>query len=458
MNTKSFIFAICLSVTLFSCSDEQDYFPTDTANQAVEEKAKSHAQSVVSFSDAKLFISSIPTELFNQGMATKSTEEKIVESMTPIIENSDTLLWVVNYENDNGFLILSADRNRFPIVGFNDEGKFETDRSINTQLDEMIDLLIASRKIASTDNTNTYSEFWQEITNLEEGEEITIEILSNDDTEPVGTRSIPERDKPIGRWPVFPLCYPVEWGTGFGYHYEMFRDLYGGYKKPIDRLVVSLGHIMYRYWFPHKYDWMRMPYRIEQIAANDRSNAIASMFKDISDQLGITPVRPSPLASQIYDIPSFFRANGYSNPGEMFLYEYDENSFMRVYNSLLRGNPVLFVHLFQPNGKSRSWRIDDRYDRIQDAFVVDGYQEVRVKVTITKRFLGIKVSTKEYFYYADYFRFLFPHAGNFRDRQTTTHGYRTGWFKQDFHSGEEGLFLLHSRKDGRRYAFTNIRP
>lgn len=461
--------AFLILIIIISCSDNE--ILNEVPNKPIVNKTGSLSGSV-SMNDVKFLASSIPEELFAQSSRTRNTEnsesstsipEKEIEIIIPIIEENDTLLWIVNYKNDNGYVVISADKNRFPILGFNNDGSFSADRELNYQLEDMINNAKASKLISSTDSTNIYSEFWAEISNLEEDEEIDIEIVDEHIEQNPHTRSIPERENPLGRQSVYPLCYNVNWGTGFGYHYYMPESLLyfnAPCKLPVNNLVVSICHLMSSYWVPSKYGWMYMPNSIEQIPENDKPNLIASMFKDVSDQLGIRAEgdRGMYAFATIVNgqIQSFFGANGYSNTGEKFDYNFDEESFLKVYNSLLNWNPVLFVQLKQPNGKKRNWVIDNKQDRIDHTFVVDGYQEVKVKVTKKKYFLGIVVSTKVYYYYSDFFRFLYPDSrGRYSIYGGVTIGANsTGWFQQDHNQFNFNFVPDYNR----RIAFTGIHP
>lgn len=66
MNTKLFIFATCLSVVLFSCSDEQSYFPADTNNN-VEEKVNE----ILTFNSKEAFLEMLSPSV---GYGVRSTE------------------------------------------------------------------------------------------------------------------------------------------------------------------------------------------------------------------------------------------------------------------------------------------------------------------------------------------------------------------------------------------------
>lgn len=155
--------AFLILIIIISCSDNE--ILNEAPNEPIVNKTGSLNGSV-SMNDVKFLASSIPEELFAQSSRTRNTEnsesstsipEKEIEIIIPIIEENDTLLWIVNYKNDNnGYVVISADKNRFPILGFNNEGSFSADRELNYQLEDMINNAKASKLISSKDSTNTY--------------------------------------------------------------------------------------------------------------------------------------------------------------------------------------------------------------------------------------------------------------------------------------------------------------
>lgn len=443
---------IAVSIAFISCNDNliNNELEYDTINDTEYDNKVS-----VSQIEALDFVNQVSPKLLKTSAATTKADKGY--KIEPIVEKGDTLLWIINYNNNQGYIILSAKRQRFPILAFNSEGNFDH-RVEHNKL--WIEEQIAIQNEISVDPNNTdnsYIDLWNTSEILKEGETITTEF-EIDTVSTTLTRSIPERKDPINRQSVYPLCYPIQWGTGFGYHYEMpISELYfqGPCKLPVNGLVVSICHLMYAYWTPSKYGWMYMPNSIEQIPANDKSNLVASMFKDISTQLGVEynsyngcVLKPS----KFFNLQSFWRNNDYSNPGEVITYSCDEESFLKVYNCLLAYKPVLFTLIEQINGAKRNWVIDDSRDHIRSCWVVDGYQEVKIKVTKKKRFLGIKVSEKVYYYYSDFFRFLYPDDGTYVSRMKVTGSNGSGWFQQDHNIYD----LKYS--SGRKYAIINIHP
>jgi len=183
------------------------------------------------------------------------------------------------------------------------------------------------------------------------------------------------------------------------------------------------------------------------LSSDNGKTLVSSLLKDITedlspsymhDQYKETIVRPSILST----IPRILEEKydfGYG--GDLVWYKNDEESFKKVHRELLQYKPVLFFyHSIQAGSNSGS------YYHTLHAWVVDGYQEVRVKYTKKKKFAGITVKTKEWYEYKDFFHRIGERSSN------------TGWFNQEDaqqgykpenHSAQIAYF--------RKYALLNIK-
>ncbi len=241
---------------------------------------------------------------------------------------------------------------------------------------------------------------------------------------------------------MYPLCQGVSWGGNAPYNYEMkyFNNTVGFQEKAsVDGLAVSLGHIMYAHWTPSKYGFMYIPKQMT--STNNQPNLIATLFKDISNDLGmVNPTTQAPIpyipGAAVHSIPNILETKyEYNNGGNIILYNNDENSLLQVYQSLRRYSPVLFA---EPAGAR------DERSYPAKAWVVDGYREVKVQVTKKTKLLGITLTTKVYEIYSDYFHFIFPYNGS-----------GNGWYIQHYRgSANVDLPQIGIIK----YAIINIRP
>ncbi len=62
--------------------------------------------------------------------------------MQPVSYMGEVLLWVINYSDNNGFIILAADKTEFPIISFSNEGKFDmSDENNKAKIEELLLML-----------------------------------------------------------------------------------------------------------------------------------------------------------------------------------------------------------------------------------------------------------------------------------------------------------------------------
>jgi len=95
-----------------------DYDAPFASNQPVQ-GGKTDAKFDVGLAAAKAFV-----EILNKD--TSGVLKKGVKEITPVAHNGDTLLYIVNYENNKGWLVVSGDKRTHGILAYADEGSFET--------------------------------------------------------------------------------------------------------------------------------------------------------------------------------------------------------------------------------------------------------------------------------------------------------------------------------------------
>lgn len=125
MKTKTF-FYFCALLPLLSCSQEEVLEVekpaiTIDANKITPEQAIKNANSYF------VGLSHVPTKSGNRivedikAIGSKSISTRASED--PV----DTLLYVINYANDEGFIVMGADKRALPVYGISDSGKFVVD-------------------------------------------------------------------------------------------------------------------------------------------------------------------------------------------------------------------------------------------------------------------------------------------------------------------------------------------
>lgn len=393
------------AMCLFACTNED---PMLVDMKQINEQ-KVIESSIVSKDEASVLIGMLSSLNLNNAehlIKTRSTEFSIEEIQ---IENTPVAYYMNNPDSE-GFIVISASKMNNPIIAFSDTGSFSpSNEAIQALLQENKEKIVSNYSI-SVDTTNINYKFWETL-KFEEDETVTLEIegplLSTENN--ITTRSWDERENPLNRPSIFPLCYGVTWGIGYGYNYYLnMTTTAGGTAKRADAstLATALAHIMYAYWHPSRYGWMYMPTKIENKPENQKENLVGALIRDICNDLHVryTPYMGEAIAysRDLPNIPNLLQSKyEYGNGGSIINFESTESSFLSVYNSLKAGSPVLIYRHRAPG----------RYDEAVIGWVADGYQEVKIKVTKKKKFMGITVKTKVYYYYTDYFHLLYSFNG-----------------------------------------------
>ena len=117
MRTHSFYLTILDSFLLGGCT-QMDYNEPFASNQPVQ-NGKTDAKFDVGLTAAKAFV-----EILNKD--TSGVLRKEVKKITPIVHKGDTLVYLVNYEENKGWLIVSGDKRTPGILAYSDKGSFET--------------------------------------------------------------------------------------------------------------------------------------------------------------------------------------------------------------------------------------------------------------------------------------------------------------------------------------------
>lgn len=395
--------AMALTMVCLACTNE-DALSFDIEHMENQEKI---AGSTVSKEDASNLIGMISSGLLNkEDVKTKSIESSIEQ----IRIDGIPVAYYMNYSDNKGFIVISASKIDKPVIAFSDSGSFvPSSESIQILLQEKKDL-ISSNNYISVDTTNVNYEFWKM---LECGDDETVSIEIEEPLQyhekSFSTKAWDERDNPLNRPMIFPLCYSASWGTGYGYNYYLNTTTNGSgiqVRAEASALSVALAHIMYAHWHPSRYGWMYMPSTIENKPENQKENHVGALIRDICNDLNVTYTsflgKAVVYSRSMPNIPSMLHSKyEYTNGGSIIDYVSTEACFLNVYNSLKAGSPVLiYTH-----------NIPDKYDAEVLGWVADGYQEVKIKVTKKKKVLGIVVKTTEYYYYTDYFHLLYSYNG-----------------------------------------------
>ncbi|SEV99080.1 Peptidase C10 family protein [Prevotella aff. ruminicola Tc2-24] len=123
---KRFFYLVASLFLLYSCSEDQtDMVQNENlADEVTFENSKLSLRQALSYAS-----------MFNPGMEKNDSPESLTRSVDPIakvvsdvdfyIEDGDTLLYAVNYMNDEGYVLIAGDNSSFPILGHSNQGNLQ---------------------------------------------------------------------------------------------------------------------------------------------------------------------------------------------------------------------------------------------------------------------------------------------------------------------------------------------
>jgi hypothetical protein len=241
MKTKKVIYSI-LFILIVSCSekDNLDYNKLSKINNKYFVKKETAIYIAEHFN---FFTSNNPNS--------KNSTNLSIKNITSINDNNkNPAYYIINYNNDAGYLVLSADYRQEAILGFGENGNFLTS-NIPPQLNYIIE------------------EQTSEIEFIRENEVDSIEQVPEDSW---SMFTLPPEDQPI---PIDPECegqysyeytkgplLTTQWGQNGGgtVPYNNFCPIPNGcsYKAPTGCVATAMSQIMYYHKWPNTYDWTQM--------------------------------------------------------------------------------------------------------------------------------------------------------------------------------------------------------
>lgn len=151
---RSAILFILVSIFIMSCQDEYN---------VLEDKKPLMPQELLT---NRVFIDEVKNVAFvyNNKVATRSI--KVIGDISTINNSSgEPVIFVVNFENQQGFLLISATKNYYPILAHSDRGEFITNGFMPDGLSDWIrdtQVSIETADKLPTDSTRLYRSMWQQ--------------------------------------------------------------------------------------------------------------------------------------------------------------------------------------------------------------------------------------------------------------------------------------------------------
>jgi hypothetical protein len=204
---RKFILLFTVTLLLFSCNKDKIYLSEEYSNLK-EENVTFRVSPQEAVESLKLFIGA------DQSRSAKDVSIHSIKAITTELKsrsanNSDTLMYVINLSDEQGFAIMSADKRMEPIFALVDEGNYNPENSSNNPGFNMFMDMAKSYVINTT------------------AKESNVETYYN-----------PESDGWILRESKGPKV-TCKWGQG--YPYNIYTPVVNGKQTPVGCVAVALG-------------------------------------------------------------------------------------------------------------------------------------------------------------------------------------------------------------------------
>lgn len=377
---------------LSSCSDNEGFkISTTNEGQTIDVQT-----SKMNFNQAELYAKMYSqalteNELPHNAKTRAATEQdKKINNIDFYIENSDTLLYAFNYEDDEGFVLISGDNSSFPILAHSPKGNLHfnnIDKNSSfyfflTQVKENI-----KKNIHNPNKTKTeYYEDWKDLG--KDGYEYEIEV---GDDQPVSKATRTRRKDSSNKASIYPYTGEelVSWCQRGGYNY------YAPHQAAIGCPAIAIGMLMYdtsnrmlgnststlpSFGYSDQYD-------ISSITTGTKTAAKLKQIADSIPKYNWGKSVGATSGADPKDIETGLHKLGYKK-AQLVPYDFEtlyQNLSFKGYNYF--GNETTFnrgilIGAYSPYGGGHIWFCDGYYEQ---------------SYTVTRKFLGIKVKTwKEY--------------------------------------------------------------
>lgn len=279
-------------------------------------------------------------------------------------DNGEPVLYVVNFGDNGGFMLLSADKESSnTMIAFNTTGKLDLNE---TSPDSPMGLMIAeqkaiiSKKIEEGIHKDAQCyEMWEY---LGTSSDVTIEIELSSVGQAGNTRGTHKGSwglTQVGPWATVSNCI---WGQANGYNAD----------APIPNVhlagcpAVAVGLLCKTWSYPAIYEYRDMPNSLPSTTRT--SNPISRMFRDIANKIPEYIWGTTTSGAQEIPILQGLRTLGY-NSAKSGAYD-----FNTAYGNINNWYPVLLGGFSNSGGH---------------IWIADGYAEIRW--TVTRKFLGIVI-------------------------------------------------------------------
>lgn len=379
---------------LLSCQNDTDSVLEEEVPSNVKELTTEEATALafsangtaVHYHDAIKEANSIMNSLDKSKSATRAGKPRSIKNVDVLTnqniqtrsqssEEQDTLMYLINYDNEEGYVLLSADQRTESLFAVSDEG--------NLNLNDTIDN--PGLYIFLSNAVGLYNQ------QIEESEAHLNQALAKLDASTVNqamTRA-GSNDREVGGWVDEVMVAPLlktKWHQKYPFNYN--APFINGKQAVAGCVAVATGQIMYYFRHPSSMNWSLvdlLPFSSKDNYAAD--DYVAAWFRSMGDALSMEwGVEGSSASSS--KVPGYLSSMGYSSAGT--LKEYD---FSLIRAALYAGRPVYTSgYAIQEVTYKKNWFLGKKKAHYSykdgHAWVIDGsmfrWREIRENGSVTR--------------------------------------------------------------------------
>lgn len=141
MKKLHFIIFLLTALAFYGCINEEPFL--STVENEVMPKSNRDNPYRISINDAIKYSDRLLADIdnINTRSPRKVESVKAVTVMTSTRSSeciNDTILYIINYEDDEGFAIVSADKRAIPVYAISETGHFEINKNSNPAIEKMV--------------------------------------------------------------------------------------------------------------------------------------------------------------------------------------------------------------------------------------------------------------------------------------------------------------------------------
>jgi hypothetical protein len=298
--------------------------------------------------------------------SSNETVSKVIEKITEVPdENGKTSYYIINYE-ENGFIIISADKRVNPILAFSESGGFplnltEYPNGLVDWLVKTKDYIVDVRK-KKTKQSKNMTLAWS-LTRIQS-------FINSNETSSSTTKreEMPDPDDCVNTREIVGPLLQTAWAQGSGYNNLVPHSGCSNYangRAPTGCVATAMSQIIRYHQYPNNYNYSIMLDTIRSWEYNSSgANEIAKLMRDVGSAVNMDYSCSSSSADTESEVASSFKNDfGYSSAS------YADYNYNTVVSNIRNGNPVILR-----GGRNTGWWIFGVYSD-GHAWVCDGIRK-----------------------------------------------------------------------------------